>query len=216
MHYSPIYHLSYFPQIKTQNSFERRKSKRRKKKKKKNHLDIHEVSEGRRCILRAANNANKSKDNKAPWQPGDRRVPLSRIIETTIAANHVSRSRERWSRVLDTRSLRAGSSGVPYPLVDSSTIRVLLSLNCQKQWNYCARYPGIKGRQRRERTVWSSVCVCVCVWRVWRWKLGSCPFSIPRFRTLLTHRKGCINDIVRCTLRNTVIAFWSLWDRLTG
>lgn len=46
--------------------FERRKSKRRKKKKKKNHLDIHEVSEGRRCILRAANNANKSKDNKAP------------------------------------------------------------------------------------------------------------------------------------------------------
>lgn len=81
--------------------FERRKSKRRKKKKKKNHLDIHEVSEGRRCILRAANNANKSKDNKAPWQPGDRRVPLSRIIETTIAANHVSRSRERWSRVLD-------------------------------------------------------------------------------------------------------------------
>lgn len=155
--------MSYFPQIKAQNSFERRKSKRRKKKKKKNHLDIHEVSEGRRCILRAANNANKSKDNKAPWQPGDRRVPLSRIIETTIAANHVSRSRERWSRVLDTRSLRAGSSGVPYPLVDSSTIRVLLSLNCQKQWNYCARYPGIKGRQRRERTVWNSVCVCVCV-----------------------------------------------------
>lgn len=154
--------MSYFPQIKAQNSFERRKSKRRKKKKKKNHLDIHEVSEGRRCILRAANNANKSKDNKAPWQPGDRRVPLSRIIETTIAANHVSRSRERWSRVLDTRSLRAGSSGVPYPLVDSSTIRVLLSLNCQKQWNYCARYPGIKGRQRRERTVWNSVCVCVC------------------------------------------------------
>lgn len=155
--------MSYFPQIKAQNLFERRKSKRRKKKKKKNHLDIHEVSEGRRCILRAANNANKSKDNKAPWQPGDRRVPLSRIIETTIAANHVSRSRERWSRVLDTRSLRAGSSGVPYPLVDSSTIRVLLSLNCQKQWNYCARYPGIKGRQRRERTVWNSVCVCVCV-----------------------------------------------------
>lgn len=59
-------------------------------------------------------------------------------------------------------------------------------------------------------TVWNGVCVCVR--RVWRWKLGSCPFSIPRFRTPLTHQKGCINDIVRCTLRNTVIAFWSFWS----
>lgn len=95
--------MSYFNRNKRKKSKRRKKKKEEERRREKKIISIFTKFQSGRCILHAANNANKSKDNKAPWQAGDRRVPLSRIIETTIAANHVSRSRERGDPVSWTR-----------------------------------------------------------------------------------------------------------------